>query len=32
MVGNKDRARQWYARAQELGHADAKDRLSALGE
>jgi hypothetical protein len=32
MVGNKERARQWYARAEQLGHADAKDRLRALGD
>ena len=31
MAGNKERARQWYARADELGHPDAKSRLSALG-
>jgi TPR repeat protein len=30
-VGNKDRARQWYQRASELGHREAKARLSALG-
>jgi hypothetical protein len=32
MVGNKERARQWYGRAEQLGHADAKDRLRALGD
>ena len=32
MVGNKDRARQWYTRADQLGHAEAKSRLRALGE
>jgi hypothetical protein len=32
MVGNKERARQWYARAEQLGHPDAKARLQALGE
>jgi len=31
MVGNKERARQWYLRAAELGHPEAKSRLSALG-
>ena len=31
MVGNKDRARQWYARADQLGHPEAKARLKALG-
>jgi hypothetical protein len=31
MVGNKERARQWYARADELGHPDAKNRLRLLG-
>jgi hypothetical protein len=31
MVGNRDRARQWYARASELGHPEAKVRLLALG-
>jgi hypothetical protein len=30
MVGNKDRARAWYQRADELGHPDAKSRLVAL--
>jgi hypothetical protein len=30
MVGNKERARQWYQRADELGHPDAKARLKAL--
>jgi len=32
MVGNKDRARQWYTRADQLGHAAAKDRLKSLAE
>jgi len=32
MVGNKERARQWYKRAEELGHPQAKDRLQALAE
>ena len=32
MVGNKDRARQWYQRAEELGHPEAKARISALRE
>jgi hypothetical protein len=31
MVGNKERARQWYSRAAELGHPEAKARLTALG-
>jgi hypothetical protein len=30
MVGNKDRARQWYERADELGHPEAKARIKAL--
>ena len=30
MVGNKERARQWYARADQLGHPSAKDRLKSL--
>jgi hypothetical protein len=30
MVGNKERARHWYQRADQLGHAEAKDRLKAL--
>jgi hypothetical protein len=30
MVGNKERARHWYERAQQLGHPDAKARISAL--
>ncbi|MBO0764546.1 MAG: sel1 repeat family protein [Hyphomicrobiaceae bacterium] len=29
-VGNKERARQWYQRAAELGHPEAKDRIRAL--
>jgi TPR repeat protein len=32
MVGNKERARQWYSRAAELGHPEAKARLMALGD
>ena len=32
MVGNKERARQWYARADQLGHPSAKDRLRGLEE
>ena len=32
MVGNKERARHWYGRADQLGHASAKDRLRSLGE
>jgi hypothetical protein len=31
MVGNKERAKQWYQRASELGQPDAKARLLALG-
>jgi TPR repeat protein len=31
LVGNKERARQWYERASELGHREAKVRLTALG-
>jgi hypothetical protein len=31
MVGNKERARQWYSRADTLGHPDAKNRLRVLG-
>lgn len=31
MVGSKDRARHWYARADELGHPDAKSRLRLIG-
>jgi TPR repeat protein len=29
-VGNKERARQWYQRAADLGHPDANDRMRAL--
>jgi hypothetical protein len=29
-VGNKERARQWYQRAADLGHPDANDRIRAL--
>jgi TPR repeat protein len=29
-VGNKERARQWYQRAAELGHPEAKARIGAL--
>ncbi len=32
MVGNKERARHWYARADQLGNASAKDRLRSLGD
>ena len=32
MVGNKEKARQWYARADQLGHAGAKERLRMLGD
>jgi hypothetical protein len=31
LVGNKERARQWYLRASELGQSEAKARLIALG-
>jgi hypothetical protein len=31
LVGNKERARQWYLRASQLGHPEAKGRLTALG-
>jgi hypothetical protein len=31
LVGNKERAKQWYQRASELGHPEAKARLVALG-
>jgi TPR repeat protein len=31
MVGNRERARQWYVRADQLGHPDAKSRLKSLG-
>ena len=31
MVGNKERARQWYSRAEMLGNPQAKARLVALG-
>lgn len=31
MVGNRERAKQWYQRASELGQTDAKARLLALG-
>jgi hypothetical protein len=30
MVGNKERARHWYARADQLGHPEAKNRLRGL--
>lgn len=30
MVGNKERAQHWYRRAAELGHPEAKSRISAL--
>lgn len=32
MVGNKERARQWYQRADQLGHPEAKERLRMLGD
>jgi hypothetical protein len=31
LAGNKERARQWYLRASELGSSEAKARLTALG-
>jgi hypothetical protein len=31
LTGNKERARQWYLRASELGSSEAKARLTALG-
>jgi hypothetical protein len=31
MVGNKERAKHWYARANDLGHPDAGSRLKLLG-
>jgi TPR repeat protein len=31
LVGNKERAKQGYLRASQLGHPEAKDRLTALG-
>jgi TPR repeat protein len=31
LVGNKERARQWYLRASELGQSEAKARLAVLG-
>ena len=31
MVGSKERARQWYARANDLGHPEANNRLQLLG-
>jgi hypothetical protein len=32
MVGNKERARHWYGRADQLGHPEAKNRLRSLGD
>lgn len=32
MVGNKDRARLWYRRADQLGHPEAKERIRSLGD
>jgi hypothetical protein len=32
MVGNKDKARLWYTRAEQLGHPQAKERLRSLAE
>jgi len=31
LSGNRERARQWYLRASDLGNPEAKDRLTALG-
>jgi len=31
MVGNRERAKQWYLRAKELGHPEANARLDQLG-
>ncbi len=31
MVGSKERAKHWYARAEELGNAEAKGRMRLLG-
>jgi hypothetical protein len=31
MVGSKERARHWYARANDLGHPEANGRLQLLG-
>jgi hypothetical protein len=32
MVGNKERARHWYRRADQLGHPEANERLRSLGD
>jgi hypothetical protein len=32
MVGNKERARRWYMRADQLGHPEAKARVRMLGD
>jgi hypothetical protein len=32
MVGNKERARRWYMRADQLGHPEAKTRIKMLGD
>ncbi len=32
MVGNKERARLWYRRADQLGHPEAKERIRLLGD
>ncbi|MFM9850500.1 MAG: hypothetical protein ACKVP3_25515 [Hyphomicrobiaceae bacterium] len=32
MVGNKERARLWYRRADQLGHPEAKERIRSLGD
>jgi hypothetical protein len=31
LTGSRERARQWYLRAGELGNAEARARLTALG-
>jgi hypothetical protein len=31
LLGNRERARQWYLRASDLGNPEAKERLTALG-
>jgi hypothetical protein len=32
MVGNKERARHWYRRAEQLGHPEANERMRSLGD
>jgi hypothetical protein len=32
MVGNKERARHWYRRADQLGHPEANERIRSLGD